>query len=66
MNAVKLARYEKGETLTAVADATGIAVSTLSGYENDLRVPTAEKAKVLADYYGVTVVELLGLKDAAA
>lgn len=65
MNAIKLARYEAGQRLGDVAKATGIDRTALSRYESGDRMPTAENAKALADYYGVSVAELLGLKDAA-
>lgn len=61
MNSVKLARYEAGMSISSVAKQTGIDRATLSRYENGVRVPTAERAKTLADLYEVSVAELLGL-----
>ncbi len=43
-----------------VADAIGIPVRTFCGYEREEREPTLEMLGRLADFFGVTVDELLG------
>lgn len=43
-----------------VANAIGIPVRTFCGYEREEREPTLEMLGKLADFFGVTVDELLG------
>lgn len=50
---LKMLRGEK--TLEKVSIDTGIGVSTLSNYEQNLRVPRDQNKKMLADYYNTTV-----------
>lgn len=68
MNRLRLIRYERGHKLTEVASAVGVTRQTLSRLERgeSLR-PNAATAKALADYYGISVADLLGVpeKDAA-
>lgn len=67
MNRFEQMRYERGFTLGDVAEGTGLtrqtvrAVEHLAGSEH----PTAPTSKALADFYGVSVAELLGLSEAA-
>lgn len=42
---------------------TGIAMSSISQFENGRRIPTFENLLVLASYYGVKVGWLLGETD---
>ena len=42
---------------------TGIGLSTISNYENGYSNPKKDNAKILADYFGVSVPYLLGLDD---
>lgn len=66
MNAIRRLRFERGVTQRAVADATGLDRTTVIRLENSATPrPTATVAKALADYYGVTVDQLLGLEQAA-
>lgn len=62
MNPMKLARYEKGVSLAQVSEATGLSPSSLSRYERGVVLPSASAARLLADYYGVSVARLLGLE----
>ena len=52
-------RLRRGSTLTALADKTGISVSTLSRLEAGLRRPTLEQLLPLAREHGVTLDELV-------
>lgn len=63
MNRYERLRYEKGATIGDVAKATGRARSTLRELEtSDDPRPSAPTAKALADFYGISVAELLGLE----
>ncbi|MFJ2506611.1 helix-turn-helix domain-containing protein [Arthrobacter citreus] len=53
-------RISRGKTLTEVACATGISLSTLSRLESGLRRPTLEMLLPLARTYSVTLDELAG------
>lgn len=67
MNRLKLMRYERGLTQAEVAQACGIAVGTLKALERGgTTEPHAPTAKAVADFYGVTVADLLGVKEKAA
>jgi transcriptional regulator with XRE-family HTH domain len=57
-------RFERGLTAAAVAQGAAIAPMTLRAIEEG-REPSAPVAKKLADFYGVTVAELLGWQEAA-
>ena len=60
MNSLKTIRVSKKITQKTVAQYLGIAVTTYSGYETGYHSPTPEILKKLADFFGVTVDELLG------
>jgi transcriptional regulator with XRE-family HTH domain len=53
-------RRQRETTLTAVAEATGISVSTLSRLESGQRRPTLELLLALAGAYGVALDDLVG------
>jgi transcriptional regulator with XRE-family HTH domain len=53
-------RRQRDITLSALADATGISVSTLSRLESGQRRPTLELLLPLARAYGVQIDELVG------
>ena len=42
---------------------TGIGLSTISNYENGYSNPKKDNAKILADYFGVSIPYLLGLDE---
>jgi transcriptional regulator with XRE-family HTH domain len=68
MNRIKLLRYGRGLTMSEVQSQTGVSYPTLRTLEEaDEPQPTAPIAKTLADFYEVSVAELLGVetKDAA-
>lgn len=56
---LKHLRLRRDATLTSLAEATGISISTLSRLEAGLRRPTLEQLLPLARYYGVTLDSLV-------
>ena len=56
-------RAQRGNTLAAVADATGISKSTLSRLENGQRRPTLELLLALAHTYRVPLDDLVGAPE---
>ncbi|MBJ6746411.1 helix-turn-helix transcriptional regulator [Streptococcus sp. 121] len=60
MNRLKELRTEKKLTQKELADIIGTTKLTISNWENDKHSMNSEKAKVLADYFGVPVGYLLG------
>lgn len=57
---LKILRKEKGMTQTQVADAVGLGRQAYAYYEKGEREPSTETLCKLADFFGVTVDELLG------
>ncbi len=62
-NRIKELRVNSGKSTQELANATGIARSTLGSYETRGINPNAEKAQILADYFNVSVGYLLGNTD---
>ncbi len=60
---LKAVRQQKAATLRAVAETTGISVSTLSRLESGQRRPTLELLLPLARAYGVALDELVGAPE---
>lgn len=58
---IKELREQRGILQKEMGDALGIAQNTLSQYETGRREPDLETTKRIADYFGVTVDELLGI-----
>ena len=56
---LKRLRQSRDSTLSDIAEATGISISTLSRLEAGLRRPTLEQLLPLAREYGVTLDELV-------
>ncbi|GAA5405516.1 hypothetical protein SuUB85_15390 [Streptococcus uberis] len=54
---------ESNKSLTEISLETGISYSTLGNYNQGTRTPKKENAKILADYFNVSVPYLLGLDD---
>lgn len=50
---------EQGKTSYQVAKETGISQSTLSDWKNGRSNPKIDKLKILADYFGVPIEQLL-------
>lgn len=70
MNRYKLLRYEKGLTLTDVANGSGVPARTIRALEAAPNpTPSAPTAKALAEFYRLSMAEFLGVdtdtKDAA-
>lgn len=51
------------KSLKQISHETGISYSTLGNYNQGTRTPKKENAKILADYFGVSIPYLLGLDD---
>lgn len=60
---IRAVRAQRGLTLTAVADVTGISKSTLSRLESGLRRPSLELLIPLSKTYRVPLDELVGAPD---
>lgn len=60
---LKELRNEKGISQSELSRQTGIPRTTITFWENDLRVPSAEAVVIIAKYFGVTSDYLLGLED---
>ena len=50
---------DRGITPYRVSKDTGIPTSTLSDWKNGRSIPKADKLKILADYFGVDIKDLL-------
>ncbi len=55
----KKARMNRSE----LAEACGVAASTIVNYEKGTRIPYADTAVKMAQHFGLSVEELLGMKD---
>lgn len=62
-NNVKILRKKTKKTMKELSKETGIGLSTISNYENGYSNPKKDNAKILADYFGVSVPYLLGFDD---
>lgn len=62
-NKVKELRKQVNKTMKELSSETGIGLSTISNYENGYSNPKKDNAKILADYFGVSVPYLLGFDD---
>ena len=59
----RLAKLRGNKTQAEVANAVGIAVSTLTMYELEQRVPRDSIKIALANYFGTTVQEIFFAED---
>lgn len=68
MNRYKLMRYEAGLDRPVVSQETGVPVRTLRHLESEKEgyTPSPATAKALADFYGKTLPEFLGVTEEAA
>lgn len=57
---IKQIRIERRITQAQVSKATGIPQNTISWIENDKGIPNIYQCKLLADFYGITIDELIG------
>ena len=60
MNNLKKFRKEKGVTQKVVAEYLGVAPTTYTQYETEKRGMSADILSKLADYFGVTIDDILG------
>lgn len=63
MNRLKELRKNSGKTQKEVFEKTGIPIRSIQNWESGKRQINPESAKQLADYFGVTVGNLLGYED---
>lgn len=56
---IKFYRQRNGLTLTELANSTGLTKAAISQYENNKRTPSEELIEKIADYLGVSVLDLL-------
>lgn len=54
---------DRNLSLKEISEATGIAYPTLSGYNQGIRTPKKKNAKILAEYFGVSIPYLLGYEE---
>lgn len=57
---IKNIRKASGFSQVEVSKATGISQSTMSWIESDAGVPNIQQCVKLADFYGITLDELVG------
>ncbi len=57
---IKQIRIERSITQAQVSEATGIPQNTISWIESDKGIPNIYQCKLLADYYGISLDELIG------
>lgn len=62
-NRLELLMQKNNYTLKKLSDDTGIPITTLSGYKKNLRTPKKKNAKILAEYFGVSIPFLLGIEE---
>lgn len=56
-------RLEKGFSKEYVAVNVGCTVASLNSWESEVRNPTLKKAKLIADFFGVTVSDLMDIPN---
>ena len=59
---IKQNRIERGITQTQVAEATGIPQNTISWIKSDKGIPNIYQCKLLAEFYGISIDELISGK----
>ena len=57
---IKATRKAYKYTQTELAKATGIPQNTISWIELDKGIPNIQQCAILADFYGITIDELIG------
>ncbi len=59
-NEIKKNRLERGLTQTELSKATKLPQNTISWIENNKGIANIQQCVILADFYGITVDELIG------
>ena len=59
MNRFKEARMRCGIAQKTVASKLGVSIQSVSNWENDVRAPSRENVKLMADLYGISADYLL-------
>lgn len=59
MVSFKIARISAGKKAAETAEYMGVSVTALSAWENGHYLPSSDKLRKLADFYGCTIDELL-------
>ena len=62
-NEIKKIRIEHGLTQSELAKATGLPQNTISWIENNKGIENIQQCTILADYYGITLDELIGREN---
>lgn len=57
---LKYQRTVANKSQQEISKATGISQQALSTWENEKKMPTIDKCIILANYYGITLDELVG------
>ena len=57
---LKTQRELAGLSQSELAKKTGLSQAAISRWEDDLRIPTIENCLILANYYGISIDELIG------
>lgn len=63
MNKLKKLRKSKNKTLTQMSQEIGIGRGTINNYEVGRTEPSIANLEKLSDYFGVSIDDLLGIKD---
>ncbi len=62
VSAMREIRLEKEKSILDVEKETGLAHQNISRWERNLVMPSIDACVKLAEYYGVSIEELIGLK----
>ena len=61
--ALKQPRLRMGISQLQLAKATGIKQQNISRWERNTHTPDVSQCAILAKFYGITIEELIGMKD---
>lgn len=59
-NSLKKLRWSRGLSLNALSEYTDMPNPTINRYENGINIPTITQALKLAQFFGVSVEEMIG------
>ena len=60
---IKETRKNYNVTQTQLSKATGLPQNTISWIESDKGIPNVHQCKLIADFYGISIEELIGQED---